>query len=397
MRLRIALLAAALAGTALAAAPALGQPIGSGEGGVVFRQLGEFDHPDYVASPPGLPRLLFVVEQPGRVRVLRRGNLLARPFLDISDRVSFDGGERGLLSIAFPPDYASSGRFYVYYNDRAGDVQIDQYRRSSETFASPASRRSVLAIAHPNFANHDGGQLQFHGRELLIGTGDGGSGGDPPNNAQNRDALLGKLLRIIPTPTAAAPYTVPGSNPFVGLPGRDEIFSYGLRNPWRFSIQEVRRGPDRIVIGDVGQNRYEEIDYETLPSALGANFGWDAWEGFASYVPGCAQGCPNAGTADPGGTSFPILAYSHDEGCAVTGGYVVRSQALRTLYRRYVYADYCAGEIRSFVPRLDGAVDDRPLGLSLTAVSSFGQTPDDRLFVCSLDGPVYRIAPVGQR
>jgi glucose/arabinose dehydrogenase len=393
MRLGRALLAAALAGLALPAASLAGQPIGDGEGGAVLRQVGDFEDPVYVAGAPGFPHLLFVVEQPGRVRVLRRGATLARPFLDISDRV-LSGGERGLFSIAFPPDYKTSRRFYVYYTDLTGDIQIDEYRRSGEAFASPASRRPLLTIPHSEFPNHNGGQLLFHGRELLIGTGDGGAGGDPPNNAQNRDVLLGKLLRILPTPVRSRPYTVPPSNPFVGLPGRDEIFSYGLRNPWRFSIQDVRRGPDRLLLGDVGQNRFEEVDYETLPGALGANFGWDAFEGFAPYVPGCTGGCSNAGTPDPGGTAFPIFAYSHaGGGCAVTGGYVVRSPALTSLYRRYVYADLCQGEIRSFIPRLAGAADDRPLGLSTSEVSSFGQTPDGRLFVCSLDGPVYRIAP----
>ena len=396
MRRLAPLLAIGLAGMALAAPSAAAQPVGSGEGGVVLRHLGDFDHPVYAAAAPGLPKLLFVVEQPGRIRVLRSGTLLPRPFLDIADRVTTTDNEQGLLSVAFPPDYATSKRFYVYYTDLAGNVQIDEYRRRTDAFASPASRRPLLTIPHPNFRNHDGGQLQFHGRELLIGTGDGGSGGDPPNNAQNREVLLGKLLRILPTPGSEGPYAVPPSNPFVGLPGRDEIFSYGLRNPWRFSIQDVRRGPDRLALADVGQNRFEELDYTTLPAADGANFGWDAWEGFALYD--CGALCRNGNTPDPGGTTKPVFAYSHASGeCAITGGYVVRSPALASLYRRYVYADFCKGEIRSLIPRLGGAVDDRPLGLSVPMVSSFAQTPDGRIFVCSLDGPVYRIAPRGRR
>jgi glucose/arabinose dehydrogenase len=243
----------------------------------------------------------------------------------------------------------------------------------------------VLTIPHSRFPNHNGGQLQFHGRELLLGTGDGGGGGDTLGNAQNTDSLLGKLLRIYPRPTRSGrPYGIPRSNPFVGKPGRDEIFSYGLRNPYRFSIEEMGRGPDRILIGDVGQNRFEEIDYATLPGALGANFGWNAFEGFEPYV---------GGSPDPGGTTFPILAYGRDRGCAVNGGYVVRDRSLPTLFGRYLYADYCAGQLRSFIPALAGARDDKPVGPALTSVSSFGQTPDGRLYVASLDGGVYRIAP----
>ena len=235
MRLRRALLAASLAGLALAAPAAGAQPIGSGEGGVVLRQVGIFEEPVYVTAAPDFPRLLFVVERPGRIAVLRNGKLLARPFLDISDRVSLDHEDKGLFSVAFPPDYLRTKRFYVYYTDLQGDIRIDEYRRSTEAFASSDSRRPVLNIPHSNFLGHDGGQLQFHGRELLIGTGDGGSASEPSNNAQNRDLLLGKLLRIIPTPSGdGRPYSVPRSNPFVGGPGRDEIFSYGLRNPWRF-------------------------------------------------------------------------------------------------------------------------------------------------------------------
>ena len=376
---------------AMPLAPATAQPIGSGSGGVALRLLGNFEEPTYVSGAPGYPRLLFIVEKPGRIIVLDHGRRLARPFLDISDRVSENDNEQGLLSVAFPPDYLRSKRFYVYYTDLGGNIQIDEYRRSSDTFASSASRRPLLNILHPVFGNHDGGQLQFHGRELLIGTGDGGSGGDPPNNAQNRESLLGKLLRIIPTPSGGTPYTVPSSNPFVGRPGLDEIFSYGLRNPWRFAIQDVRNGPDRLVLADVGQSRYEEVDYTTLPAADGANFGWDAWEAFALYD--CGALCRNGNTPDPGGTTKPIFAYDHSQGCSISGGYVVRSTVLATLYRRYIYADYCAGELRSFIPRFAGAQDDKPIGLSVPFVSSFGQTLDGRLFVCSLEGPVYRIAP----
>ena len=188
-----------------------------------------------MTGAPGFPRLLFVVEQGGKVVVLRDGRRLKRPFLDISSLVSFEG-ERGLLSIAFPPDYQQSGRFYAYYTDRRGNIRIDEFHRRTQTRAARGSRRKVIEIPHPVNANHNGGQMQFLGDLLYFGTGDGGSGGDPPNNAQNKDVLLGKLLRIDPRPSGGQPYYVPASNPFVGKPGRDEIYSYGLRNPFRFSF-----------------------------------------------------------------------------------------------------------------------------------------------------------------
>jgi glucose/arabinose dehydrogenase len=395
-RLIIALIAAGT--VALVATATSGGSAARGPAGVGLNPIGSFDLPTYIADAPGYPKLLFVVEQPGRIQVLRRGQLLPRPFLDISDRVRTVDNEEGLLSVAFPPDYRRSARFYVYYSDLDGDIQIDEYRRSAPAFADPASRRPVLTVPHPAAGNHNGGQLQFHGRELFIGTGDGGFSGDPPNNAQNVDSLLGKLLRIVPRRTRAGrPYGVPPSNPFVGLPGRDEIFSLGLRNPWRFSFQVLSRQTDRIVIADVGQRRYEEVDYVTLPAANGANFGWDAWEGFEPYVPGCPGGCPNAGTPDPGGTTPPIFAYPRvaegAHGCTVIGGYVVRDPALDALRGRYLYVDLCIGDVRGFVPTLTAAVDDSSLGLTVSSPTSFGETRNGRLYVASGSGPVYRIAP----
>jgi glucose/arabinose dehydrogenase len=399
MRARAPILALlATAALALFAAATSDRSAARGPAGVGLNPIGSFDRPTYVADAPGYPKLLFVVEQPGRIQVLRRGQRLRRPFLDISDRVRTADNEEGLLSVAFPPDYRRSGRFYVYYNDLTGDIQIDEYRRSAPAFANPASRRPLLNITHQPAGNHNGGQLQFHGRELFLGTGDGGSAGDPPNNAQNVGSLLGKLLRITPRRTRSGrPYGTPRTNPFVGAPGRDEIFSTGLRNPWRFSIQETPRGADRILIADVGQRRFEEVNYETLPGANGANFGWDAWEGFEPYVPGCLGGCPNAGTPDPGGTAAPIFAYPRSaagaHGCTVIGGYVARDPALDALRGRYVYADLCVGDLRSFAPTLTAASDDSSLGLSVSSPTSFGATRNGRLYVASGEGPVYRIAP----
>ena len=357
-------------------------------GRLALKQVGDFEHPTYVAGAPGYPRLLFVVEQAGRVVALNGGKRVGRPFLDIRSLVNYDGAERGLLSIAFPPDYKESGRFYVYYVNKGGSIEIDEFHRQSPTRAAPKSRRTVITIPHPVNANHNGGQMQFLGEDLYFGTGDGGAGGDPPNNAQNKDVLLGKLVRIDPLPVEGRPYTVPASNPFVGGGGRAEIYSYGLRNPFRFSFDSVTNPQQpRIVIGDVGQNDFEEIDYLTVAAADGANFGWDAFEGYHRYEE------EDSGTPDPGGTTKPIFAYPHSRGgsCSVIGGYVVADRALTSLYGRYVYADYCEGQLRALTPHLRRASDDHKLGLSVSSPTSFGEDDAHHLYVASQDGPVYRL------
>jgi glucose/arabinose dehydrogenase len=378
-----ALLALGLPACGAASSPQRDERAG---GGVGLKKVGDFDQPVYVTAAPGFPKLLFVVEQPGRVMVLDGGRRLAKPFLDLRDAVGY-GGERGLLSIAFPSDYQRSGSFYVYYTDNAGNIRIDEFKRGGSTRARVGSRRQVIEIPHPVNDNHNGGQMQFFDGLLYFGTGDGGSGGDPPNNAQNKDVLLGKLLRIDPRPAGAAAYSVPPSNPFVGSPGRDEIYSYGLRNPFRFSFDTVSASQPRIAIGDVGQNQFEEVDYATVGAASGANFGWDAFEGFAPY------GDENSGTADPGGTVKPIFAYSHGRGgsCSIIGGVVVADRALRSLYKRYVYADLCEGQLRSLVPHLKRASGEHRLGLAVPSPTSFGEDAAHRLYISSLEGPVYRL------
>jgi glucose/arabinose dehydrogenase len=357
--------------------------------GLALKKVGDFESPTYVAGAPGYPKLLFVVEQPGRVEVVRAGRKLRHPFLDIRDLVGYDGGERGLLSIAFPPDYRRSGRLYAYYTDNDGNIRVDEFRRRGATRAARGSRRTVIEIPHPVNANHNGGQLQFLGNLLYFGTGDGGSGGDPPNNAQNTDSLLGKLLRIDPRPSGGRPYSVPADNPFVGpAGGRDEIYSYGLRNPFRFSFDTTTASQPRIAIADVGQNRFEELDYTTVAAASRANFGWDALEGFAPYTE------ENGGTPDPGGTTKPILAYSHSRdggSCSIIGGYVVHDPGLTSLRGRYVYGDYCSGRLHSLVPHLSGAGRDRRLGVEVPSLTSFGEDDRGRLYVCSQEGPVYRL------
>ena len=392
---RASSLAVALAGLLTLALPACGAAddqdatsvaTPSAQRGVALKKIDSFDAPVYVTGAPGSPKLLFVVEQEGRIRILKGGRR-AGTFLDIRGLVDY-GGERGLLSVAFPPDYPRSKRFYVYYTDHKGSIQIDEFRRSSATRAAAGSRRPVITIPHPVNSNHNGGQLQFLGNLLYFGTGDGGSGGDPPNNAQNKDVLLGKLLRIDPRAVGGKPYSVPASNPFVGRPGRDEIYSYGLRNPFRFSFDTTHKQP-RIAIGDVGQNQFEELDYTSVGRAAGANFGWDAFEGFGQYTD------ENSGTPDPGGTVKPIFAYPHSRGgsCSIIGGYVVRDRRLAGLRGRYVYADLCEGQLRSLVPHLKRSSGDRKLGLRVSSPSSFGEDQQHRIYVTSLEGPVYRLVP----
>ncbi len=342
-------------------------------------RVARFDHPVEAKPAPGYPRLMFVVEQPGRIMVLRRGRKLARPFLNLKPRVDYDSGERGLLSIAFPPDYRRSKRFYVYFTDRTGDIRVVEFRRRTAVRARQNSGRSVIRIRHRENSNHNGGQLRFLGHDLYFGTGDGGGAGDQPGNAQNLDSLLGKLIRIDPRRQGSRPYTVPASNPFVGRNGRDEIFAYGLRNPFRWSFDRSKRGRQvRIAIGDVGQDKFEEIDYLNLSRARGGNFGWNRWEGFEPY---------NGGGA---GTIKPSLVLPHPPNCSVIGGVVVRDRSLPSLRGRYVFTDFCNGKILSFKPHL-GRAAGRPTGLSIPSVTSFGESLSGALFVTSLDGSLYRI------
>jgi glucose/arabinose dehydrogenase len=354
--------------------------LGTGKGGVELRKLGEFDSPVHVDNAPGHRRLLFVVEQPGTIRVLRRKRTLDAPFLDIRDRVECCG-EEGLLSVAFPPDYRRSGRFYVYYTARGGELnRVVEFRRSTSTTADPSSGRTVIEFDHPVYSNHNGGQLQFGpDGHLYIGTGDGGGSGDPDGNAQNPNSPLGKLLRIAPGEGGVA-YTIPAGNPLVGAPGLDEIYALGLRNPWRFSFD---RKTERVSIADVGQGSWEEVNHERPSRLGGANFGWDAFEGTHRFA---------TSTPAPPNHRPPIHEYRNTgANCAVVGGYVVRDRKLKSLYGRYVYADLCAGELRSFVPRLSGARKDRRLGRSVPSPTSFGEGVKGRIYVASQEGGVWRL------
>jgi Glucose / Sorbosone dehydrogenase/PASTA domain len=358
--------------------------------------VGTFSSPTYVTAPPGDGERLFVVQQDGRIRVVRNGAILPTDFLDLTGPVLL-GGERGLLSMAFAPDYAASGRFYVYYTADAptGELVIAEYRRSTNPdVADPSSGRTVLSISHSSQPNHNGGQLQF-GPDgyLYIGTGDGGGGGDPDRNAQNLGSLLGKLLRIDPRPApAGAPYTVPGDNPFVGRPGaRAEVWSYGLRNPWRFSFD---RQTGDLNIADVGQGSWEEIDFAPAAAGRGRglNFGWSCWEGRHAYNPN--NGEP-ACQSPPSNPVAPVWEYPHSRGCSITGGYVVRDPALPLLAGRYVYGDYCTSPVWSIALAVPDGQDDRQTGLSVSSLYSFGEDACGRVYAASGSGPVYRLQPSG--
>jgi glucose/arabinose dehydrogenase len=345
--------------------------------GVRLVRVGRFDSPVYVTAPPGDARRLFVVEQTGRIRVLVGGKRRSKPFLNLSRSIT-SGGERGLLSMAFAPDYAKTGRFYVDFTDRHGDTRIQEFTRSKgdPNRADPASSRPILFIRQP-YPNHNGGLVLF-GPDgyLYVGMGDGGSAGDPQNRAQNLDSLLGKLLRIDPRLGAMLS---PPSNPFVGRAGRDEIYAYGLRNPWRFSFD---RKTSALYIGDVGQDTREEIDYAPRGGAAGRDYGWSCWEGKRRYDG--SRRCPSA--------IPPVLDYGRGGGeCSVTGGVVVRDRRLPALVGRYVYGDFCTGVLHSFRIVNGKATGDRRVGLRVPSLSSFGEDARGRVYAVSLNGPVYRL------
>ena len=347
-------------------------------------RIGGFSAPLYVTSPPGDRRRLMVVEQAGRIMLVRGGRKLARPFLDIRSLVT-SGGEQGLLSVAFPPDYQRSGRFYVYYTGSGGaDNRIVEFRRASADRANAASARVVLTM--PNLEpNHNGGLMLFGPDRLMyVGTGDGGGADDQhgaAGNAQNLGSLLGKLLRLDPRPGGGRPYRIPASNPFVDRSGaRGEIYAYGLRNPWRFSFD--RRTAD-LTIADVGQDQVEEVDFARRGRARGANYGWRPFEGNRRNFD---EPAPDA--------VAPVITHTHAQGfCSITGGYIVRDPGVPSLAGRYVYSDLCDGRIRAARLRAGRRMTGRVLRLPRIAqVSSFGEDVSGRVYVVSLAGSVYRLA-----
>jgi len=327
---------------------------------------------------------LFITLQGGRILIFDGQQLLADPFLDISLIVS-SGGERGLLSVAFHPNYAANGLFYVDYTDLNGDTVIARYRVSlNPDVADPASAIILVTIPQP-FANHNGGQLQFGpDGNLYIGMGDGGSGGDPLNNAQNLNSLLGKILRI---DVGSLPYGIPADNPFrTNLNARPEIWAYGLRNPWRFSFD--RRTGD-LIIADVGQNTTEEVNFQLAASSGGENYGWRLMEGTNCFNP--------ASNCNDGSLTLPILEYDHSLGCSITGGYRYRGLENPGMFGFYFYGDFCSGRIWGAAPDALGNWVTTELLESGLQITAFGEDEDGELLVASfLPGPgaVFRISEV---
>jgi hypothetical protein len=362
--------------------------------------IGSFDRPIFVTSDPDDPDRLFVVERDGIV-VEVDGESTAT-FANLTQWVSCCSGERGMASIAPAPDFAGSERFYAAYagkpaaGGQEGDFHVDSFRPDPEE-EGELIREPILSIGHAQFNTHYAGQLQF-GPDgyLYISTGDGGGAGDPLGSGQDLETLLGKLLRIEPRPGEEPSYAIPSGNPFVGEPGLDEIWSYGLRNPWRFSFDRLSGD---LVIADVGQRLHEEVDHAKSPGAdvvggAGTNYGWNCREGLVPYELAPAE------CEELDGFTDPVFDYPHTDpgggaahGCSITGGYVVRDPALGEIAGRYVYADFCQGEIRSLVlPSAGGvATGDRSECLEVANPTSFGEGSDGRLYVASNGGAVYRI------
>jgi len=313
---------------------------------------------------------LFVVEQPGRIRIIQDGTLLETPFLDISTRVRA-GGEQGLLGLAFHPSYRKNGRYVVNYNRWSdGATVLAEYLVSENRNLSGTEEKLLLVVPQP-FSNHNGGMLEFGPDGFLyIARGDGGSVGDPGNRSQNRQELLGKILRI--DVDRGDPYAIPPDNPFASGGGRPEIFAYGLRNPWRFSFD---RKTGELWAADVGQDDWEEIDHVRR----GGNYGWRIMEGNHCFHP--RTGCTTDGLVSP------VAEYANrPPRCSITGGYVYRGSAIPDLQGIYVFGDYCSGEISGLV---DGTV--RPLFSTGLKISSFGQDQSGELYVVGLEGTVHRI------
>lgn len=342
-----------------------------------------FASPTFVAAPDGEERRLFVTQRAGRIKLVLDGQKREEPFLDITGRVD-TAGEGGLLSMAFAPGYEATGRFYVFYTTNDGNIRVDEFKRSegSANRAARTSGRHVIQIRHPNFSNHNGGQLQFgSGNRLFISVGDGGG---TPDKAQDKFSLLGKVLRIDPRPEGGNPYSSPSGNPFVGRKGRNEIFAYGLRNPYRFSFDRLAGD---LIIGDVGQSDREEVDFLSAPVSPGANFGWDCFEGTLNHDGGtsCLRG--------PSGHTEPVHELSHNDGYrSIIGGYVARHSSMGSLQGEYIYGDLAVAELRAVHLTAGGSTNDRGIGVNVNTLVSFGEDGLGRLYAVSLNGPVYRIS-----
>ncbi len=358
-----------------------GEPAERGFGVDTDEVADGLNQPIYTAFAPGVPGLAYVVEREGRVRVVDLGDGSHVEFLDIASEVS-TAGEGGLLSIAFDPDYQTNDLLYAYYTkNNSHTIRIDEFEAASNVDVQESTQRKVMNISHPGEENHQGGTIAFGPDGFLYaGTGDGGAGGDPKENAQDRGSLLGKLLRINPHGQGSGDYGSPSSNPFDGNRGRDEIYALGLRNPFRFSFDHPT---GRIAIGDVGQFRFEEVDIENEKKLKGANFGWDHFEGDHRF-----NGDGDNEAPRPSRKSYepPVHEYSHSQGNVITGGVVVRDDDLNRLNKRYVYADFGSDKLRSFEVKLSGARKDRSINVSITDPSSFASGPDGTVYVTTLSG-----------
>jgi glucose/arabinose dehydrogenase len=370
------------------AAAASGIPTDTSGSFVVFKATlalhliaGSLSEPVYVTASPGDTSRIFIVEQTGTIRVVLHDSLLATPFLDVGSRISV-ADERGLLSVAFDPGYASNGRFFVYYTDTLGNIQIVRFNVSGDpNVANLASASPVLSIAHSTYDNHNGGLLIFGADGYLYaGVGDGGGSGNPLLTGQDSTQLLGKILRI--DVSGASGYTIPASNPFASKPpAAPEVWAYGMRNPWRFSFDRTTHD---LFIGDVGQDLYEEIDHQAASSTGGENYGWNTMEGLHCYSP--STGCNQTGLV------LPVLEYAHGPGCAVIGGYVYRGTDVPQLSGRYVYGDLCGGFIKTFTWS-SGVTAQQDLTTQLGShvnMSSFGEDARGELYLVVHDGQVYR-------
>jgi glucose/arabinose dehydrogenase len=336
-------------------------------------------YPVFLTQPLDDKRV-FVVEQGGRIRVVRNGVLQTTPFLDISTRV-LSGGERGLLSVAFHPQYATNHFFYVYFTTQTnGDIRIERFTTTSNAeVADPATSKLILTAPHSTYPNHNGGLLAFGLDGMLYaGLGDGGSGGDPLGNGQNFNSVLGSLLRL--DVDHGDPYAIPADNPFVGQANhRGEVWAKGLRNPWRYAFDAPT---NLLYIADVGQGLHEEVDVVAADRA-GLNYGWNVMEGLSCY---------NASTCTQTGFELPLIDYGHNGPCSITGGYVYRGSAIPAIRGHYFYSDYCAGFLRSFRYQNGVAVDQKDWGLTSTKVTSFGVDFAGELYMMSGD-TILKVAP----
>jgi glucose/arabinose dehydrogenase len=372
-------LAAALNACSSSSEPALPQ----GTGARLEPIATGLSSPLYLTSPAGDLSRLFVVEQTGAIRLIKDGSLLPTPFLDLSGRI-VAGGEQGLLGLAFYPDYITSGRFVVHYTDPAGDTHLSIFQVSADPdVADPASEQVILTADQP-YANHNGGQVLFGPDGFLyLGLGDGGAGNDPEGRAQNLSDLLGSILRV--DVQSGTSYTIPADNPFVGQAGvQPEVWSYGLRNPWRFSFDRVTGD---LYIADVGQGQYEEVDVAPAGGAgRGVNYGWNIMEG---------AHCLDGGQCDQTGLTPPTFEYSHDQGCSITGGYVYRGSAIPALQGLYFFGDYCQGWVRSirYAGGQANELTDWPTLRPGGSVLSFGEDAAGELYVLSSSGGVFKLIP----